>query len=191
MGKTDKIVLTERQQKWLIRHFKNTKNDEIMARLGLTHSTLHRFARELGLKKTTQFMHKCLAATTEAARRANRERGWPPKGYRIPNRKGFEKGVTPEQRFGKKKNEERIRHLTESLRKMRASEKRRALFGLPQRTKLKIGYSRKKVSYRHSLRKRGYEIERGGRLAYVTKNTERNLKVEQRAAKHGIRVVEP
>lgn len=40
-----KIVLAPDQEKWLIAHFKHTKNEEIMSRLGLTHSTLHRIPR--------------------------------------------------------------------------------------------------------------------------------------------------
>ena len=63
----DKITLTPRQEAWLVKHFPNTKNDEIMAKLGLSHSTLHRMARQLGLKKTRQFISKCQAATTAAA----------------------------------------------------------------------------------------------------------------------------
>ena len=192
MGKTDKIVLTERQERWLVRHFKHTKNDEIMARLGLSHSTLHRLARELGLTKSRQFMKQCQAATTAAAWRANRAKGWPPKGYVIPRSEVacFKKGVTPEMRLGRKRNEERIRKSAESRRRTVAAEKRRILFGLPQQTRLKIGYSRKKVSYRHALRKRGYIIERGGWQAFVTESTQRSPIVESRAATHGIRVIE-
>ncbi len=53
---TEEVILTPRQEKWLIRHFKHTKNDVIMAKLNLSHSTLHRFARALGLKKSRQFI---------------------------------------------------------------------------------------------------------------------------------------
>lgn len=190
MNKFGKITLTEKQEKWLVAHFKHTKNDEIMLKLGLSHSTLHRIARELGLKKTPQFMRKCQEATTQAAWRVNRANHWPPKGYQIPNsgKNGFKKGVTPLMMLGEKREAERVRKAAESRRKTVASEKRRILFGLPQKTKLKIGYSKKKVSYRYALRRRGYEIEYGGSEAYVTDNTERNLVIEQRAAAHGIRV---
>lgn len=63
-----KIVLTPENERWLIAHFKHTKNDVIMARLGLSHSTLHRIVRELGLKKTRQFMKKMQAAAASKAK---------------------------------------------------------------------------------------------------------------------------
>ena len=192
MGKTEKIVLTEKQQKWLIAHFKHTKNDEIMERLGLSHSTLHRFARELGLKKSRQFVAKCQAATTEAAWKANRRRGWPPKGYQIPNAPRFQPGVNNLMRLGPEREAERQRKSTERRNKTIAAEKRRVLFGLPQKTKLKVvAAPKEKIAYRHSLRKRGYEIERGSSDAYVVETTQRNLTIEERARKYGIHVILP
>lgn len=184
-----KKELTEKERVWLIKHFKHTKNDDIMAKFGLSHSVLHRIARELGLKKTRQFMLKCQANTTAAAWAANRRNNWPPKGYQIPNAPRFQKGITSEMRLGKKRNQERVLKSAESRRKTVAAEKRRILFGLPQKTKLKIGYNRKKVLYRYALRKRGYIIERGGSDAFVTESTHRNYAVEQRAAKHGIHIM--
>lgn len=189
MASNTKIVLSEKQERWLVKHYKHTKNDEIMAKLGLKFSTLHRIARKLGLKKSREFTKKCQAAMTAAAWAANRRNNWPPKGYRIPNSHRFEPGVTSEQRLGKKRNAERIAKATASRRATYEKEKLRVHWGLEQKTKLKIGYSKKKVSYRYALRKRGYFIERGGSEAYVTEDTVRNGLVEQRARKHGIRVV--
>ena len=60
----EKIVLPDVQIQWLKKHFKHTKNDVIRERLGLSHSTLHRIARELGLKKTRQFMAKMQMAAS-------------------------------------------------------------------------------------------------------------------------------
>lgn len=191
--RTEKIILTDRQRNWLIKHYKHTKNDEVMAKLGLTIAGLHRFARELGLKKSRQFMQRCQAATTEAARIANKARGWPPKGYRIPrgDEFGFKKGVTSAERLGPERNRERIRKAAESRRKTVAAEKRRILFGLPQRTKLKIGYSRMKVHYRYELRKHGYQVAKGANEAFVVDGTVRSLAIEERAIKHGIRIINP
>ena len=68
--KFEKITLSEQQIKWLKKHFKHTKNDVIRERLGLSHSTLHRIARELGLKKTPQFMTKMQLAASAAGKAA-------------------------------------------------------------------------------------------------------------------------
>ena len=53
--------LTDKQIKWLTTHFKHTKNDVIMEKLNIKHSMLHRIARELGLKKSKQFIVENLA----------------------------------------------------------------------------------------------------------------------------------
>lgn len=178
------MELTEKQKRWIINHFKNTKNDEIMLKIGIKHSALHRFARENGLKKTKQFQSKCQAEATEKARLANKRNNWPPKGYIIPNKEKscFKPGQTNLERLGAKKERERIEKLTISLNKMRAAEKRRVLFGLPQKTKLKVvAAPHSKASYRYTLKKRGYLVERGGKTILWNDNTNRSDIVERTA----------
>lgn len=141
MAKGTKIELNEQALCWLIKHFKHKKNTEIVAHLGISESTLHRIVRKLGLKKTPQFMRKCQAEASAAAKESHlRNDTYPPKGFVIPNREAgmFQKGVTPLQRLGKRMNAERIRKSAESREKTRKSERARATFGLPQRTKLRV-----------------------------------------------------
>lgn len=187
-----KIILSPEQERWLVEHFKHTKNDEITQRLGISHVTLHRIARKLELKKSAQFMKKCLAATQEAARIANRRRGWPPKGYRIPNsdKNCFKKGVTNLQRLGPERNAERIAKSAASCRETRRKERARILFGLPQKTKLKIFTNPKRIQLRYQLKKRGYIVERGGREATVTPQTRRHPLYEEKARREGMRIIE-
>ena len=176
--------LTDKQIKWLTIHFKHTKNDVIMEKLNIKHSMLHRIARELGLKKSKQFMKQCQAATTEAARLANKRNNWPPKGYAIPNKEKacFKPGETNLQRLGAKKERERIEKAAEARRNTVKAEKRRVLFGLPQKTKLKvIPAPRVKTSYRHLMRKRGYVVDRGSSDVYYTDKTNRSETTELRA----------
>lgn len=178
------MELTDKQKKWIIAHFRNTKNDEIMQKIGIKYSSLHRFAREHGLKKTRQFQRKCQAATAEAARLVNKRNNWPPKGYIIPKSEEnrFKNGITPEQRLGKKKNAERIINSAKARRKTVEAEKRRVLFGLPQKTKLKvISGGHNKSAYRHVLRKRGYIIQKGARDVFYDENTNRSAKAERTA----------
>lgn len=189
---TQKIVLTPRLERWLIQHFKHTKNDVIMAKFGLSHSTLHRFARELGLTKTRQFMKKTQQECTAAAKESHRRNGtYPPKGYRIPKSEDncFKPGVTPEMRLGKKRNKERIAKAAATLRETIRMERARITWGFDQKTKLKLVHNRDRAIYRHALKKRGYLVERGGREAIVTESTIRSEIVEQRAAKHGIKII--
>lgn len=85
MSQGKKIVLTERQEAWLVKHFKHTKNADVAAKLGISPQAVARFAARLGLKKTPQFMKKCQREMTDAAHRSHLRNGtYPPKGYIIP-----------------------------------------------------------------------------------------------------------
>ena len=155
-----------------------------MQKVGIKHSALHRFAREHGLKKTKQFQRKCQMAAAKAGRLVNKLNNWPPKGYVIPKSEehGFKNGITPEQRLGRKRNQERIRKQAESRRKTIAAEKRRVLFGLEQRTKLKVIASPKaKICCRYNLKRRGYIVTRGAREIFYDDNTSRSSILEKNA----------
>ena len=180
-GPTSRIHLTPYGEAYLRKHFPNTHNDVLMAATGLSHSTLHRFARQLGLTKTKAFMRKCQRNTTEAAYKANRERGWPPKGYLIPKREAncFKKGVNNLQRLGEKREAERVRKAAASLARTRELERQRAAEGLPQETKLKVTKQpRRKIQLRCYLQKRGYVIEESSSTAFWTDATRRSPHVE-------------
>jgi len=179
------MQLSDKQKKWLIAHFKNTKNDDIILRLSITHSSLHRFARKMGLKKTSQFVHKCQAATTEAARIANKNNNWPPKGYKIPRSEEnrFKPGVSYRQKFGTNKDRKRINKIHQSRNKTIALDRIRIKWGLEQKTKLKlIVQPRSKVNYRHNFKKRGYIVDRDAKTIYYNQNTNRSLIAEKRAS---------
>lgn len=193
MGRTEKIILTERQERWLARHFKHTKNDECASRLGISPRSVVRIARSMGLSKSRQFMVKCQRATANAAARSHIMHGtYPPKGFRIPNSEAgqFKSGISNKDRLGVKRESERLRKSAESRRKTIADEKRRILFGFDQKTKLKLFSNPKKHQYRYALRQRGYLIARGGSDAKVVAETTRSPKVEANARKYGIRVIE-
>lgn len=169
---------------WIIKHFRNTKNDVILEKFGISHSALHRFAREAGLTKTKRFQNKCQLNAARLANEVNRKNNWPPKGYIIPRSREFcyKSGVKPIERLGKKKNAERIRKSAESRKKTVLAEKRRVLFGLPQRTKLKVVASpRNKVAYRYTLKKRGYIVSKAAKDIFYNESTNRSEIVERTA----------
>ena len=184
MGKTSKITLTPEQEKWLTAHFKHTKNEEIGERLGISQSSLHRFARELGLTKTKQFMRKVQKNTSERAKASHLINGtYPPKGYRIPRSEEFQfkKGVTNLQRLGKAGERKRVEKSAASRRKTFKVERARKLFGLPQQTKLRVMREpRGKTCHRWYLKKRGYIIDEKELIAYWTEDTRRATILEKR-----------
>ena len=175
MGKTDRITLTPEQERWLVKHFKHTRNEEIGERLGISQSSLHRFARELGLTKTRQFMRKVQRNAADKAKESHLRNGtYPPKGYRIPRSEEFQfkAGVTPVERLGKRRERKRIEKSAESLRKTRREEKARMLFGVPRKTR--VGKEpRGKTCQRWYLKKRGYILDERELIAYWTEDTRR------------------
>jgi len=186
------MPLTPEQEKWITAHFKNTKNDTIMQKLNISQSSLHRFARETGLKKTKQFQKKCQLAAAAKAHQVNIANNWPPKGYIIPRseQNRFQAGQSPVQRMGKKKNKIRIERMVKTRNKTIAAEKRRVLFGFDQKTKLKVvAATHAKNGFRHLLKKRGYVVERAAYTIYYTETTNRNPKTETTATKtHGLTI---
>ena len=184
MGKTVKIVLTPKQESWLKKHFKHTKNDDIARRLGISVRSVNRIAGELGLKKSRQFMQKTQQNAANKANESHRRNGtYPPKGYIIPRSEEFRfrKGERPIDRIGKEREAERIRKGVESRSELRKLEKARALYGLPRQTKMNVVQRPvKQIWTRHYLRKRGYMVERGSNTAYYDDNTKRSAEIESR-----------
>lgn len=135
------IVLTDRQEAWLSKHFKHTKNEAIAKHLNISLRSVSRLARRRGLEKSKQFMKKCQQEAADKANISHRINGtYPPKGYRIPGSEKylFQKGVRPVDRIGRKREAERIAKAAETRKQTFKLEKARALFGLPQQTRLSV-----------------------------------------------------
>ena len=178
-----KIVLTPEQEAWLVKHFKNTKNDVLMERLGLKFSTFHRLVRQLGLKKTKQFMRKCQLATAEAAKASHIANGtYPPKGYRIPRSEEFQykQGGKPWDRCGRRKWNRAIRNGAEKRKETFREDQCRRRWGLPQKTKLRVAQTpRQRLLDRSYLKKRGYILDEVNVIAYWTPETHRATRLEK------------
>ena len=177
------IILTEKQEAWLQKHFKHTKNEDIARYLNISPRSVNRIAKRRGLKKSCQFIRKCQTEAQKKAHEVNLRNGnYPPKGYRIPNSEKyyFKKGDRIIDRIGPKREAERLAKSVASRKETFRLEKARALFGLPRQTKLQVVQRpRKLVHVRYRLRKRGYDIERGSMVAYYNQNTRRDLALEQ------------
>ena len=192
MGRTARN-LTPEQEKWLIEHFEHTKNDEIMARLGICHSMLHRLAKEFGLKKSSQFMKACQQAASEAAKASHLLHGtYPPKGYIIPRSAEvrFKKGVSNKDRLSPERYRECQEKRVASWKKTREADRRRFVFGLDQRTNFRfVRQPGTKTSYRHNMKKKGYITDRERSIIYYTSETVRHPRAEGSASKYNIRIL--
>lgn len=158
--------LTEEQKEWLISNFPFMKNNDLALHLGCSIRNVGKIGRKMGLKKNTHILHSWMAECAKKATQSNLERGYPPKGYIVPQGD----------------NEERKKKIRESLKKIRQEEKARALFGLPRKTKLKVV---KKPDFQIRLRyylkkKRGYIMGEDGFTFYYNEQTKRSPKIENK-----------
>lgn len=75
---------------------------------------------------------------------------------------------------------------TTKIKELRKSESRRVLFGLEQKSKLKVVTNKKKIRLRYSLKKRGYICdERGGSILKITGDTTRSIYLEKKGSVYG------
>lgn len=67
------------------------------------------------------------------------------------------------------------------------AERRRAIFGLDQKSNLKVFSNKDRNKLKYCLKRKGYSFpERGVNIAYITKNTVRDLGYEEKGRKLGI-----
>ena len=205
VGSRNGRSLTEKEIGWIVRHFQNTKNENIMRKFGIGESTLHRVARKYGLKKTKQFIRKCQRNATDLAHITCEKYGvyeqsaeyarqqWVKRkesGEPLSKWKVFMPGesnktrMTPE-RF-KQTIEKAHRKRNETIRK----ERMRINWGFPQKTKMKlVSGGHKRSAHRHLFRKKNYIVERGDNYVYYDEETNRSPMMEANAYRWGLRVM--
>lgn len=196
-------TLTEKELNWFIRHYSHTKNADIMQRLGIGESMLHRLARKHGLRKSDRYMRKVQAEITEAARQVcvdygvyeesgrRLSREWSEhkaRGERMPH--SFQPGVTNMQRLGSKREQQRIENATLKRNETIRKEKLRLKYGLERKTRLPIligsRYTHSQLNHRYHAINRGYILaddtsEAGGHryVIYYDDQTPRSPKFER------------
>ena len=81
-----KIHLTPQQELWLKLNFPHMATKICALILGISHRSVIRQARRLGVVKTEQFMKECIAHTCKKAKESHLKNGtYPQKGYYSPN----------------------------------------------------------------------------------------------------------
>lgn len=185
--------LDESQLKWFIKHFKHTKNDDIVAKLNISRTSLHRLARQHNLTKSKDFMRKTQLAAAARAKESHEINGtYPPKGYVIPKAEEvrFKKGEGLWKRISKRRSKEIHAKAIESLNKTRAKEKRRVLYGFEQETNLRVvAAPRPKTALKCNMRKRyGYIVQRCKDVIYYDNNTKRKPEIEKKAIGFGFEI---
>ena len=185
-----KIVLTDEQQQWLRDNYATTLNKDCAAHLGISESSVHRWARQLGLTKDPDWFHALVMERVRMMAAVNRGSGnHGKKNLHLGEPHRFRKGQTNRERFGEENERRRIQRAAATRRETIRKERMRIRWGLPQETKLRVISNPQARYARYALKSRGYIIPgRGSMEAYWDENTTRSAIVENNAAQVGIKV---
>ena len=196
----ESFSLIDKQEAWIIKHYKHTKNSDILNKFGIGESTLHRFARKHGLKKSKQFLKKM--------QRENAERGYAVclqygvyeqsaeyarEQWRLRKERGetlgFKKGESNKTRMSPQRFKKVMQLAHETRRETIRKERMRIRWGFDQKTKMRlVSGGKDRIHQRYAMRKRGYIVPRGSNIVYYTDDTMRDIRAEERARATGLHV---
>ena len=209
-------VLTDEQKAWICRWFPKVENSRLMEASGMSHSTLHRMARQLGLTKSAKGLHGIMKRQAKQCKKTCEKNGWydslrgkqPSEACRKATAKMWQdirdgkrehptiilKRTNPRRyrKWMQRKSQER----KETIRK----ETRRVLYGMERKTRLKMivlcPYTRRQVSHRYNALQRGYILmadcsEQGGERynIYYDDDTERTPIFEKNLLNDGFKLL--
>ena len=198
--------LTEREEQWIVRHYHNTRNGDIMEKYGIGESQLIRVRRKYGLKKTDRFMRKMQREAVAHGVVAFREHGESERAserarqaWAERKRKGdygnvgFKKGESNKNRMSPRRYKQMVEKAKQTRNETIRKDRIRIHWGMEPKTKLVKNWDAKrdwhKRHYRYVLRKFGYDVEKGSNDVYYFPDTVRHPIMERNAQKWGIRIL--
>lgn len=198
--------LTEREEQWIVRHYHNTRNGDIMAKYGIGESQLAMVRRKYGLKKTDRFMRKAQREAAEHSQAAFREHGESEQAAERARRLwverkrtgdygnvGFKKGESNKDRVSPRRYRQMVEKAKQTRNETIRKDRIRIHFGLEPKTKLVKRWDGKrdwhKQHYRYKFRVFGYGVETNSNDIYYFPDTVRHPIMERNAQKWGIRIL--
>lgn len=198
--------LTEREEQWIVRHYQNTRNGDIMEKYGIGESQLIKVRRKYGLKKTDHFMRRMRREAVENAQTAFREYGESERAaerareqWAERKRKGdygnvgFKKGESNKDRMSPRRYRQMVEKAHQKRNETIRRDRVRIHFGLEPKTKLVKNWDAnrdwRKSHYRYKFREFGYDVEPGSNDIYYFADTVRHPIMERNAQRHGIRIL--
>lgn len=210
-------VLTEEQKEWLRRWYPEVESSRLMKASGLKFSTLHRFARELGLTKSDDGIKGIRKRQAAHIKRLCQKNGYydslrgrqPSEACRQATAQMWqdirdgkrEHPAAIMKRENPRKYRQWMKRKSESRKKTIRLEHARLTYGLERKTRLRCvvmqKYTRSQSCHRYNALKRGYILmedcsEGSGHryTIYYDGDTQRAPKFERNLIADGFRVVE-
>jgi hypothetical protein len=211
-GKVHRLVLNDEQREWLCRWFPTIENKRLCKAMKISDYKLHEFARELNLTKSEAGMKAIKRRQAKAAAKTNekngcydRKRGHPvSEATRAGNRKrweeyraGLRESTYETLRRVDPKRYQAVKELrAQNRRELIEKEKRRVVYGLERKTKLKMvvmkPYTSSQASHRYNALLRGYLLDEdcsegqpGRYVIYYDDETQRSERFEKNCIKDG------
>lgn len=175
---------------WIVENFPKYKNIEIQERFNITRHTLRQIKYENGLEKSAELLSSIQAEATDKALRRNKILGFKPQRDCMNRLRADGRMKSPISKenplvFSGEKEAQRRANIKKANTELWQSERRRLMFGLPQRTNLRIvdtKFTKYRTSARYNLvSRRGY-IHEGNFVFSYTEETKRDLKLEAKYA---------
>lgn len=213
-GKNHRVViLNEEQEAWLVKWYPVTENKRLAKAMGVCMETIRNYARRLGCDGKSEAgmaairkrQGKAAAKTNERNGCYDRKRGHSPSEATLEgNRRRWEEyrqGLRESpyatiKRTDPKRYQAIKEKRSQNRKEMIAKEKRRIIYGLERKTKLKVvvmtPYTRSQTSHRCNALKRGYLLDMdcsegspGRYIIYYDDETQRSAKFEANCIKDG------
>lgn len=195
--------LTDREERWIVNHYSNVKNADIISKYGISDSQLNTVRRKYNLKKSDRMMKRTRKEALKHALVAFREFGeseraaerarkaWVERKEKGDyGRVGFQKGESNKTRMSPKRYRRAIEKMQQTRNETIRRDRIRLHWGLEPKTKLVKNWDANpdwhKRHYRYLMRKKNYIVDKGDNYAYYDDETQRSLIVEQRAARYGL-----
>lgn len=184
---------TAEEIRWLLENYPNKTNAELCQHLKCCKNTAQKYVLLHGGKlgkseELTKKIIKRAVCARLADMEVNPEKYEFLKGGKIGNKHRFSKGRNSFYGKSEEEKEKQRNNISASLKRVYKEERRRVLYGLEQRTKLRVTKQDSPTQQiRCRLRRCGYIIAKGAFDCYYNEQTKRSEKRENWAIKHGYR----
>lgn len=172
------VVLTDEQRAWLCKWFPEVENSRLIEASGMSHSTLHRFARQLGLTKSAKGIRGIKKRQAAHIKELCEQNGWYASLRGRQPSEACKRGTAQmwqdirdgkrdhPARVLKRKNPRKYRQWmqrkSEERKEAIRKETLRVIYGLERKTRLRCivmrPYTRRQISHRYNALKRGYIV---------------------------------
>ena len=210
------FVMSDEQKAWLTRYYPATENERLMKATGLKKETLRRLAKEMGLEKSDEGLYKIRKRLAARIKKKCEKNGYydklrkngPLEACQEGHRRMWqdihegrrENPMVALKRTNPKRYHKWAKSISDSHKEMFRKEKMRSVYGLGQKTRLRIvlcPFTRSQNSHRYHALQRGYILmedcsEQGGERynIYYDGQTHRTEKFEQNLINDGFKVME-